>query len=228
MGCLPVHAVLRGRGMPLNPRCLRCNLETETIHHALIFCRGIRTYFDSNIVDNNPTSSRSFVEIFFSFLKHLSKERVSTLGTIAWTTWKQRNAQVWTGHGLPNSTAMQQGLDFVREWQHAKRNLITSSPTQTVAPFYWSRPDHGWLKCNLDGAIFEDSCQVGVCGVIRNEVGAVVHAFSRVFPGCFTPVEVEALALHEALHRILRLQLSNTMRLLDALLVRLIPLNLGV
>ena len=26
------------------------------------------------------------------------------------------------------------------------------------------------LKCNLDGAIFEDSCQVGVGGVIRNEV----------------------------------------------------------
>ena len=106
MGCLSFHAVLRGRGMLLNSRCPRCNLETETIHHALIFCGGIKTYFESNIVDNNSTSSRSFAEIFLSFLSHLSKERVSALGTIAWTAWKQRNAQVWMGHGLPNSTAI--------------------------------------------------------------------------------------------------------------------------
>ena len=108
MGCLPVH-VLRGRGMPLNPRCPRCNLETETIHHALLFCGGIITYFNSSIVDNNPTNGRSFAEIFFSFLNHLSKERVSALGTIVWTAWKQRNAQVWTGHGLPTQTLLENG-----------------------------------------------------------------------------------------------------------------------
>ena len=50
MGCLPVHAILKGRGMPhailkgrgmpLNPRCPRCNREIETIHHAKIACGG--------------------------------------------------------------------------------------------------------------------------------------------------------------------------------------------
>ena len=71
------------------------------------------------------------------------------------------------------------------------------------------------LKCNLDGAIFEDSCQVGVGGVIRIEVGAIVHAFSQVFIGCFMPAEVEALAVCEALHQILQLQSSNTMLEMD-------------
>ena len=71
------------------------------------------------------------------------------------------------------------------------------------------------LKCSLDGAIFEDSCQVGVGGVIRNEVGEIVHAFSQVFTGCFTPAKVEALAVCEALHQILQLQSSNTMFEMD-------------
>ena len=34
------HAILKGRGMPLNPRCPRCNREIETIHHAKIACGG--------------------------------------------------------------------------------------------------------------------------------------------------------------------------------------------
>ena len=91
------------------------------------------------------------------------------------------------------------------------------------------------LKCNLDGAIFEDSCQMGVGGVIQDEVGAIVHAFSQVFTRCVTPAEVEALAVCEALHQILQLQSSNTMLEMDCKevslhvpLVRQMSLNLGV
>ena len=67
----------------------------------------------------------------------------------------------------------------------------------------------------MDGAIFGDSRHVEVGGVIKNDGGSVVLAFSKTLPGCFAPAEVEALALREAVQRIHQLQLNNTILEMD-------------
>ena len=50
---------------------------------------------------------------------------------------------------------------------------------------------------------------MGVCCVVRDARGRFIHVYSKTIPGCPTPIEFEAIALKEALLRILRLQLSN-------------------
>ena len=73
----------------------------------------------------------------------------------------------------------------------------------------WLRPAHGSLKCNVDGVIFGTSQLVSVGYIIRNEVGALCQATSRTIPGCFSPVETEAMALCIALTWIRELSLCN-------------------
>ena len=63
----------------------------------------------------------------------------------------------------------------------------------------WIRPEPGWLKCNIDAAIFNQQDYIGTGWVIRNEDGAMVAAKNGILHGFIDPAVAEALSCRKAL-----------------------------
>ena len=73
----------------------------------------------------------------------------------------------------------------------------------------WEKPYFGWLKCNVDAAIFNAQGKFIIGCVIRNSRGKFVTAQCECCPGIFGSREAEALSIIEALSWIKRLQLPS-------------------
>ncbi|XP_074374105.1 uncharacterized protein LOC141714486 [Apium graveolens] len=61
----------------------------------------------------------------------------------------------------------------------------------------WEKPNEGWIKVNVDAAVFQDS--IGCGAVIRDAQGVFMGAFCKKVEGAWRPREAEAIALKEAL-----------------------------
>ncbi|XP_074354386.1 uncharacterized protein LOC141693256 [Apium graveolens] len=72
-------------------------------------------------------------------------------------------------------------------------------PGNTESRRNWTSPPQGWVKINVDAAIFEEVGSVGVGSVIRDANGTFVGARHCKFEAQLSPREAEALGLKEAL-----------------------------
>ena len=62
----------------------------------------------------------------------------------------------------------------------------------------WRKPELGWLKLNIDAAVFQDG-QIGVGCVLRDAQGQFVGPRCQKVGGAWLPREAEAISLNEAL-----------------------------
>ncbi|KAH9726542.1 reverse transcriptase domain-containing protein [Citrus sinensis] len=72
----------------------------------------------------------------------------------------------------------------------------------------WTPPHPGWLKCNVDAAIFSAQGKVSYGGVIRNSDGIFVTACCTCVLGSYGARDAEALGVREILSWIKQRQLS--------------------
>uniref|UniRef100_A0A803QD58 RNase H type-1 domain-containing protein n=1 Tax=Cannabis sativa TaxID=3483 RepID=A0A803QD58_CANSA len=63
----------------------------------------------------------------------------------------------------------------------------------------WTAPVAGFLKVNVDGALFSASNSFGLGGLARDANGHLIEAFCLHKPGCVQPSLVEAIGVKEAL-----------------------------
>ena len=63
----------------------------------------------------------------------------------------------------------------------------------------WEKPSIGWVKANVDAAIFRESGTIGLGCVIRGDVGEFIAARSERRHQCLGPAEAEAMGVREAL-----------------------------
>ena len=84
-----------------NPLCPFCNQEPNTITYSLLTCNNARAHHNSSTVKPRSDAVRSLGKTIFTDFNHLSKEKMGTLATTLWVTWKQRNAMVWTSKNPP-------------------------------------------------------------------------------------------------------------------------------
>lgn len=92
-----------------------------------------------------------------------------------------------------------QAKNFLYDWRKVlqgkhKNNTVVQSSSRT-----WSPPPPGYVKINIDAAIFTETKHMGVGAVIRDEHGRFLRARGRQIAADFLPREAEALSLKEAL-----------------------------
>lgn len=63
----------------------------------------------------------------------------------------------------------------------------------------WGKPSEGWVKVNLDAALFEDIYCIVLGNVVRHAAGKFLMDKSSKHEGLVPPREAEALGLKEAL-----------------------------
>ena len=71
--------------------------------------------------------------------------------------------------------------------------------SETDLSVRWTKPEAGWLKCNVDAAIFNQEGYIGFGCVIRNEEGVKVAAKNGILYGVLDPAMAEAMSCREVL-----------------------------
>ena len=68
---------------------------------------------------------------------------------------------------------------------------------QIQHPGKWSTPPSGYLKCNVDAAIFCEQKAIGVGMIMRNEAAQVVGCHMRRINGFGSSTKAEAIGIRE-------------------------------
>ena len=80
----------------------------------------------------------------------------------------------------------------------------------------WQRPSTGMLKCNIDGAIFQNSNSVSVGMMLWDDTSSFVIVRSTYFNGLGSIREVKIIDLVEAIHWVLSIGFPQVLFELDA------------
>jgi hypothetical protein len=174
-----------------------CGNDNETLYHALIECEHARSFwrsteefFDLKLPRLHPgTCSRDVLDCDF-----LCNRDAAVAVSVMWTIWGSRNSY---NHGEVKYQPLK-SMDLVDEL--IKSLEIPSAPVTTPASTgvpKWSKPDHGWLKLNCDGALDMNAERAGVGVVARDHTGAYVVPECRRYEHTTDPSTAELLACRD-------------------------------
>ncbi|KAH9661644.1 rnase h domain-containing protein [Citrus sinensis] len=152
----------------------------ESVLHALIECSFAKSCWFSS-----PVGFVGCCASFLGWLEHIftrcSREDCNIAMMICWRIWIHRNDIIWN--------------DKFGSVQQVGNGAVS-----------WERPRFGWVKCNIDAAIFESQRRFGLGCVLRNSDGCFLAARCVGRPGMFGAREAEALGIREALSWLKKLQ----------------------
>ena len=64
-------------------------------------------------------------------------------------------------------------MNYLFDWLHARQCQDLSSPLASfIDNSVWQHPPTIMLKCNIDGAIFQNSNSIGVGMIFRDDTGS--------------------------------------------------------
>lgn len=145
------------------------------------------------IQNTNDTCLDVLIRVF----QTTTRDKSALVAMICWSLWNRRNKWVWD---RVNGTAFgvrAAAVNLLSDWSRA-REIEHTRRHQMQEESRWSKPPVGWVKVNVDAAVFSDNT-IGFGSVIRNEEGQFLRARSGRIAGCWKRREAEALSLKEAL-----------------------------
>ena len=174
----------------------------------------------SALIDSMANTSESLVEWFFQLIKTQNKEVIGKISVVLWAIWIQRNNQYWNGSHESTARTVYLALEFLFDWISIQESAKTVSQ---VIPFpvqqHWQRPLPGFVKCNIDAAIFREEGKSSWGIVVCDSQGLFLHAATRVVHGVFHVRELETMGLREALSWIKQLGFKRVIFETDSLQV---------
>jgi hypothetical protein len=75
--------------------------------------------------------------------------------------------------------------------------LLWAYPSVDCRPYFVDTPPSGWLKCNVDGAFYEQQWQGATGAVLRDDNGAFVRGGAKWYGHCLDALNMEALACRD-------------------------------
>lgn len=116
---------------------------------------------------------RSWFDDFSELAAWILKERKhpKLFATVVWSIWQQWNQVRLRQSGCALHQIPQMSKDRVEEFLAVQ---IPQIPPRVPHRCCWSPPPPGFVKINVNGAVFSDTNSVGVSTVIRNREGLVM------------------------------------------------------
>ncbi|XP_075649824.1 uncharacterized protein LOC142620320 [Castanea sativa] len=201
LGIIAIKALLNERGLGIQPVYPMCNIELETIIHALRDCPKAQCFWNSF---SPPFSSSLFYGLqLVDWLKtNYRSSRHSGVSDIEWGP--QRNL-------LDETLARAAKVAYlgINGKQTPIRNKIQVK---------WIPPSSNWFKLNSNGSSMGNPGLAGGGGIIRNKNGEWVEGYARAI-GITTSVAAKLWALRDGIRLCIALKLPAVEIELDAKVV---------
>lgn len=168
-----------------NKLCVMCEKQQETTWHTFMNCEFAKACWTEAKLDrqieNMISSVESLKDMVLLLIGSLPKKEDAVFSVLFWQIWRERNSMLWKGtHSSPGRT-FRIAIGFLNEWEAVKFADLgsLSSAHQTVCKT-WHKPEPGVLKINVDAAFFQETNELGLGMVMRDEEGRFVVARSIV------------------------------------------------
>ena len=170
-----------------------CKLKSETIFHAIWSCPALALVWSSKVawLMKLTKECSSLLEIFHCCQTH--SDCFDLFAMVTSQLWMRRNKLQVGECVAPLAKIIGLATDCLLEFQSAQ------PPSKPVLASRWSPPPSGWVKINFDGATFSDRNLASLAGVIHDDRGLVMAAFTQTIPLPTSVEMVEVLAAHSAL-----------------------------
>ncbi|KAF5471637.1 hypothetical protein F2P56_008414 [Juglans regia] len=134
---------------------------------------------------------------------------------IGWSLWNRRNKMMMEKIVIDPLAAVNHALSLQKTFIQLK----TSNAMGRGKLCKWKPPPPGFLKLNVDGAMFADVGKSGIGVVLRDEAGQVVMAATKKEDFVDEPATIELLAVLRGLQFFLSLGIPNLVVESDCLVV---------
>lgn len=139
-----------------------------------------------NIIEND------FSELFFKVCRRLNKEQLSLFSMVLWSFWNSRNSKLWDAAIETTAQVVTRAVEVLNSLRFARRDNTQVNTSVPPLIIEWSPPPEGFLKCNVDAALFKDLNRVGTGMCIRNNVATFCLSRTDWIEASMTAAESEA------------------------------------
>ncbi|KAM6543690.1 hypothetical protein CsatB_008137 [Cannabis sativa] len=191
-GCLPTCVQLQKRHVPVSIICPVCNVDDETIFHALV-----------DLVVNR-----------------VKNDEMEELVMVAWAIWRASNEVVWqqeSSNAASIVTSARSSLDQYKIAQERRGYSLSHLVDDGNKSEQWSKSTGNKIKVNVDGALFVEEGRFGLGCSARDSNGRLVEAFTLGKLGLVQPEMAEIIGIKETLSWIDRHDWQNVVLETDSL-----------
>jgi exonuclease III len=129
---LPTRNNLRHRGIMVDPKCLFCNIETETITHILWACpmaRNVWGIVPGKLQKMSHTENLDFRDLTMAVASSNHRRDFELWTVITWSIWTARNKFLFEGIQDHPDTIYNSATSFLLEYQNiTMRSRIMPTP----------------------------------------------------------------------------------------------------
>ncbi|KAL8099398.1 hypothetical protein AgCh_031876 [Apium graveolens] len=142
--------------------------------------------------------SDTVCEIFTRVFDQGTMDQCVQTAMLCWSLWNRRNKWVWDRTNGSVFGVRNAANHLLRDWKEAQVKIEDRRIRGDMCTRIWSQPKEGWLKINIDVAVFLDG-SIGVAAIIRDDQARFIEARGKRIAGAWKPQEAEAIGLKEAL-----------------------------
>lgn len=102
-----------------------------------------------------------------------STERCVIIALMCWSIWNRRNRWVWNKIAMSVFGTKMAALNLLAYWKKVHLENVKNKPAANQNPRQWHTPPPGWVKINVDAAVFSGTSTIGIGSVIRDGNGGL-------------------------------------------------------
>lgn len=178
MNAVPTMKNLHRRKLNKSASCPICNMEAETIEHALLLCPWVEcVWFGSPLSLSFNKAGITTLDLWImSFLNsQLSscekRKLLSMISFFLWAIWKSRCAFIYRGSAISPRGTISDAIDLYTDFCE-----VQSQPTNhRMLPMpgtVWSPPLQSFIKINCDASWNKALNVSGIGCVLRDSMGS--------------------------------------------------------
>lgn len=205
----------------ISPVCTWCLCQCEDEMHVLFTCSFARSVWTKMGLQDLITGDQTegIVEKMRHIFNVYTREKLAWVAIVCWNLWNRRNKWIWDKVSVSVFGVQSTAANMSAEWIKCQQEKQVRKSVNLMSARRWVSPPQGWVKINVDAAIFEATGSVGLGSVIRDEHGNFVRARSQKIEVQLYPREAEAEGLKQAVSWVKDLGFKHCIFEMDAKVV---------
>jgi ribonuclease HI len=196
---LPTKQNLLRKGVVDNDFCPCCQLEGESVVHALWCCPAAQDVWGCGPVwcQKSPSFFLDMVDLVSYLLSKLNADLLSLGVVVLHRIWLRRNKFIFDGQFVPPLKVFLEASQLLEDFNRCNLRepfSLASNDDSSRSCSFWDPPVAGLVKINWDASLNISSAVVGMGCVIRDANGFVLAAKCGVSRAVAEPVCAEAMA----------------------------------
>jgi hypothetical protein len=208
------------KNITLDPLCPICNLEIETLGHALWTCNVAKDVWIecSSKIHKCTSDEEDFIRLVERLMARLDENQMHLVATVARQIWLRRNSVVFEGDFLNPASLMRRAQARVEAClQAANKREVREVQSSSLACVNWTKPDWGRVKVNWDTAVDNVRGRAGIGVIIRDHEGDIIVMMCANKRYATNSLLAEALVVWQASDLVKQLDLHRVTLEKDAL-----------